>query len=363
MKRLWKHEWKYYLAFMVIMTVILLLGQDINWLTEFGFEDSSNLDFLNFQIGNVLCLFSDGTMGYFIQSTVLKCVIGILVFKAAFFWLEKDSYGREFMQTLPVTRLDRMVFHLIMDSFVILISVTCSGVYVYCRIMNALESIKLAVPGLAAGVFLRMVIVMSYLLFILCLINMLESLFAGGFTRIIGTAGNIFIGFLFLCFVSNLFKKVEWIQYLCLFFALGVEEQMMGNVMDITVYYKGEPMAVPVEDDVYRFFSNADMGWYIGCIAGYVVLAVLLAGTAIFLVRRQEQSKRDFYFAFGRYLTSGLISAVFCTMLLLNATAAWHACLIVLASILLFVMLSYWLDSDRKPLKNCILVNDVRPNN
>lgn len=363
MKRLWKHEWKYYLSFMVIMTVILLLGQDMSWLTEYDdIGGNGNLDFQIFQIGDVLWFFSNGIMGYFIQSTILKSVIGILAFKSIFFWLEKDSYGREFMQTLPVTRLDRMVFHLIMDSLVILISVTCSGVYVYCRSMNALESMKLAVPGLAAGVFLRMVIVMAYLLFILCLINMLESLFAGGFTRIIGTAGNIFIGFLLLCFVSELFKKTEWIQYLCRFFALGEEEiflntgldeQMMDKVMDITVYYKGESMAVPVAYDVYRCFSNADMGQYIGCMGGYVVLAILLVAVAIFLVKRQEQSKRDFYFAFGRYLTSGLISAVFCTMLLLNATAAWHACLIVLASILLFVLLSYWMDMDRKPLKKC----------
>lgn len=360
MKRLWKHEWKYYLSFMVIMMVILLLGQDVNWLTEFGFEDSSNLDFLNFQIGNALCLFFDGTMGYFIQSTVLKCVIGILAFKSAFFWLEKDSYGREFMQTLPVTRLERMVFHLIMDSLVILIPVTCSGVYVYYRSMNVLESIKLAVPGFTTSIFLSVVIVMVYLLFILCLINMLESQFAGGFTRIVGTAGNIFIGFLLLCFVSELFKKIEWIQYLCSFFALGAkgiffstesEEQMMENLMDITVYYKGESVTIPVEYDVYRYLSNTDRGWYIGCLVGYVVLVVLLAGIAIFLVKRQEQSKRDFYFASGRYLTSGLISAVFCTMLLLNANAVWHACLIVLASILLFVMLSYWMDMDRKPLK------------
>lgn len=357
MKRLWKQEWKYYLFFVVIMTVILSFDQDISWLLEYGIEDGSGMDF---QIGIMLYSFSSSISGYFIQSTILKSVIGILAFKAAFFWLEKDSYGREFLQTLPVTRLDRMVFHLVMDSLVILISVTCSWVYLYCRSLEALKSMKLALPGLATGVFLRMAVMIGYLLFMLCLINVLESLFAGGFTRIAGTAGNIFIGYLIVYFASSLFKKSEWVQHLCGFFVpdtaeifsyMGAGEQLMQDVMDITVYYKGEPIAVPVEYGVYRFLSNADMGWYMGHLAGYVVLAVLLAVTVVFLVRRQEQSKRDFYFAAGRYLTSGLISMAFCAMLLANARGAWHVCLIVLASILLFVLLSYWMDTDRKPLK------------
>lgn len=358
MKRLWKHEWKYYLSFMVIMTVILLLSQDISWLTEFGMGYRSWQDF---QIASMLYYFSDGVIGGLLSSIVFISVIGILVFKAVFFWQEKDSYGREFLQTLPVTRLDRMVFHLAMDSLVILISVTCFGVCLYCRIMDFLKVNEIEVTGIATGIFLRMAMIIGYLLFVLCLINVLGCLFAGGSIRIAGTAGNICIGYLLLYFISILHEKSEWIQNLCRFFALdiagnfsntGSEELMIQNVKDIMVYYKGEPMAIPVEYDVYHFLSNEDMGLYIGCLAGYVVLAVLLAAIAIFLVGKQEQSRRDFYFAFGRYLTSGLVSVTFCTMLLLNATAAvWHACLIVLASILLFVMLSYWMDSDKRPLK------------
>lgn len=357
MKRLWKQEWKYYLFFVVIMTVILSFDQDINWLLEFDIGDGNASDFI---IGTILYSLSESVNGYLIQRMVLKGVIGILVFKAAFFWLEKDSYGREFLQTLPVTRLDRMVFHLVMDSLVILISVTCSWMYLYCVSLDVLKSMKLALPGFATGIFLRMAVIIGYLLFILCLINMLESLFVGGVTRIAGTAGNIFIGYLLVYFVSELFKKSEWIQHLCGFFVLdtagifsntGSEEQQLQDVMNITVYYKGEPIIIPEEYSVYRFFSNSDMGWYMGHLAGYVVLAVLLAATAVFLVRRQEQSKRDFYFAAGRYLTSGLISVAFCVILLANARGAWHVCVIVLASVLLFVLLSYWMDTDRKPLK------------
>ena len=58
MKRLWKHEWKYYLSFMVIMTVILLLSQDISWLTEFGMGDRSQK--LTVNCGEEISLSCDG---------------------------------------------------------------------------------------------------------------------------------------------------------------------------------------------------------------------------------------------------------------------------------------------------------------
>jgi len=69
MKRLWKQEWKYYLFFVVIMTVILSFDQDINWLLEFDIGDGSASDFI---IGTILYSLSESVSGYLIQRMGFK---------------------------------------------------------------------------------------------------------------------------------------------------------------------------------------------------------------------------------------------------------------------------------------------------
>lgn len=352
MKKLFRHEWKYYLLFTIVMTVILISNQNFEWIWDMHYEEIYNYEI---EIGFMVETLSRQLNEYLLGSSVLIVLIGILALKAVFFWQEKDSYGREFFQTLPVTRIDRLIFHFVMDGLAIVIPVICSALYSYFNSMKYLNMILLRIPGLATAIFGKMIVSIGYLLFMLCLINVLECLFAGGFTRIVGTAGNIFIGYWSLYFISILNEKSLWIQGVYKFFVPGTlltGYESLWDWEDITVYGRGEPVTLSPVYDAAHFFSNADKGWYIGCLAGYVVLAVVLAATAVFLAGKQEQSKRDFYFVFGRYLTSGLISVAFCGMLLLNATAVWHKCLIVLASILLFIVLSYWMDLDRKPLKN-----------
>ena len=122
MKKLFKHEWKYYVFFTIVVTVILIINESPDFDLVYG-ENIPDI------IGWGLRIFLSGINGNLLGSSVLTVLIGILAFKAAFFWLERDSYGREFFQTLPVTRIDRIIFHLVMDSLVILISVTASTVY------------------------------------------------------------------------------------------------------------------------------------------------------------------------------------------------------------------------------------------
>lgn len=352
MKKLFKHEWKYYVFFTIVVTVILIINESPDFDLVYG-ENIPDI------IGWGLRIFLSGINGNLLGSSVLTVLIGILAFKAAFFWLERDSYGREFFQTLPVTRIDRIIFHLVMDSLVILTSVTASTVYLYCYSVNKWEEMEIEIPGLAASIFGEMFISIGYLLFLLCLINVLECLFADGFTRIVATAGSIFIGYWFFYFVFLLNETNKWIQKLYSFFILeswcfdyaGTENGLVQETMNTTIYYKGNPLVVKYGFTEYLFFKFTDMESYIGRLIGYVLLAVILACIAICLAGRQENSKKNFYFAFGRYMISALISGTFCTMTLLEAETAWYEGLIILASVLLFSILAYWMDSDRKTFR------------
>jgi hypothetical protein len=71
---------------------------------------------------------------------------------------------------------------------------------------------------------------------------------------------------------------------------------------------------------------------------------------SLYLTKRQELSKQGFFFPTGRYVFCLLLSCSFAAAMLTNSTALWHRVLIVLAGVLLYLILNYMMNLERKKL-------------
>lgn len=370
MKKLFKYEWKYYLFFLFAMLIALFVLEaphkiELSWISA---EDER---ILYFNITEVLWRIEGLISGSLLNYVVCDVLMGILLMKAIFFWLEKESYGREFLSTLPITRMDRKKFHLIMDSLLIVISVVVFTLYLYYEISEQLQMKGLNVPWMASTVFGEMLICMAYLLFLLGIVNVLECLFVDGFIRIVGTAGSIFMCLGILEMSFRLKETSTWMQNIYGFFMLEkvggcyyqlkLADQMLywnksgywtHQAIDYVVYYKGKlvtrPGDIDIGEDLGRFVDFSNVNSYIGYLFAYLALALVLMGVAMYLAGKQELSKQGFYFDFGRFLFCGLLCVCFMETMMLNALAKWHYYLIVAATVVIFVILTYLMKPDRK---------------
>jgi hypothetical protein len=381
MKRLLKHEWKYYALFLVGILVLLIIinGQVSSWMssTDFHAAAVTSDESLLSAILEILVQLSWFTNDNLTHNVILCVLISLGVIKTLFFWQEKERSGMEFLGSLPVTKAERRLFHLLMDSLLIVLTVSIYTLYMYCQITNELQNYSLELPWLGSALFGEMITCITYLLFLLGIIYVLETFFVDGFIRVIGTAGSLYMGYLILESAFSLNKNATWMQNIYGFFLM--EKPGNGyyeiNTTEMTsywtaicsngdVYYQGTSVTDLMIGDAYfspsllwsnwsddvRLTNFSHVNSYLGYALTYLGLGLLLMWLSLYLTKRQELSKQGFFFPAGRYVFCLLLSCSFAGAMLTNSTALWHRVLIVLSGVLLYLILNYMMNLERKKL-------------
>ncbi|MGN0393793.1 MAG: hypothetical protein ACI4EF_00350, partial [Coprococcus sp.] len=129
MKRLLKHEWKYYLIFMILLITVLLYFMQCYYIISNGYDSIYEIDILFSYID-----------GFFYSSTFYTIII-FLIFKTCFAVTETSASTRGFLQMLPVSKRKRLGFHIIMDTLTIVISYLIATLPVYFNIKATIISI------------------------------------------------------------------------------------------------------------------------------------------------------------------------------------------------------------------------------
>lgn len=390
MKKLFRQEWKYYLLFLIGIVCCLSVRSGV-------FRDMWPLG-LDEDLPRVagVIVFLGGNMEYDVghfylygltDVVLMPMMISILLVKICFFWIEKDSYARDFLQTLPVKRVDRIRFHLLMDSLLIAVCLTIYGALVYCDAQQRFAASGLELPWFGKSVAGLIITDICYLLFLLGIINFLECLFVNGAIRILGvvscmgmsaySAVRLFItnessslvqkvfGFLFLQSVGNRAYSLELARSRAASVAVNhifVGNSFIGWTHDMfspEIIYQGKALEYTIENlhtiepglDISRFSTLYDFsrissyGWYA---LAYIGIAALLAGTSIWMFGKQELSKEGVYFTFAKYLLSALISGTLFLFINVNPGELWHVCFSAAATVLIFITLVILMTPDSR---------------
>lgn len=376
MKKLFRQEWKYYLFFLVAMVCWLCLNSSMFSENPYLINRAATLadidmfmSYMKWWVGGVYVY--DLTTG-----VLVPMLVSILLLKGGIFWIERDGYGRDFFQTLPVKRVDRMRFHFLMDSFLVVAALAIYGCIFYLSARHDFAGIELELPWFGKSVAGLIVTDISYLLFLLGIMNFLECLFVNGAIRFFGIiscmgmsayimawiftkneSNNLLqklFGFLFLQSAGNRTYSIgpAW---------LGADSPWMPDPFDGWVHEpfipeiicQGKPMEYsPMNYDgwsgvstLYDFSKISSYGWYV---LAYVVLAVILATLSIRLFGKQELSQEGLYFSFAKYLFSALICGTFYLFLNENSNEIWHVVLSVTATVIIFILLVILMTPDSR---------------
>lgn len=375
MKKLLKQEWKYYLFFGSAVLLFLIMSTrwahfgtaaDINYESEFAdlcFYLEGYIAFLNYHI---------------LERMVMIISVAVLILKAGIFWVEKDSYGREFFQFLPIRRKDRVCFHFLMDSLLIFLSASAYIVFLYIRMISMLRTQNIEIPWLWKAVCGEGITGICYLLFLLGVIAFLEAIFVDGIIKVLGSVS--MMGML-ACMMEGLFGNNQTsvlLQKLYGFFFIkaagGNSYVLYGEDFKLNAYggmwihdlshseifYKGEvldygaAMLACTGENADRIY-HSEVSWlydflhcssYLGYVLGYLGLAGIFFGVSLYLTKKQELSRQGFYFSFGKYLFSAVVCGTFFIILISQTGIFWHKCIISVSSILLFSVLVYIINKN-----------------
>ena len=364
MKRLFKQVCKYYFCLtLFIILVDLYICQ--SEMTSLGCHElMEEPEWQVVHIYECVELVSDSIVDVFLSYIVETIVIFLLVQKGIRYWIEKDRYGSEFLETLPVKKVERKVFYILMDGLQILISLTAVCIYIFQYSKGMLEMVEIEVPWLAKSIFGMGITMFSYLFFLLGCVYLIENIFINGFMKLFGIlsgfwmASSILYNLAYLNGKSNKLSNI--LDFLTVNVVWNLGKEWEQNIMTQDIFYKGDLLdysllnRVEWIDDYFAyskiglFYDLSKIECYLKLGLIYLLLGIALAVLSVLLAKKQELSKDAFYFSFGRYLYSALIAVTVFFMLYVNAFSNWHKCFILLAAITVFVVLLYLLNPKKK---------------
>lgn len=378
MKKLWRQEWKYYLLFLAAALVWLCAGNHvwdlfvdplsigilINTPEPFNIIGFVGGD-LDFRVGDVCVA---GLLG---MSVCLPVLVVLLVGKGFIFGLEKNSYGRDFLQTLPVKRKERICFHLLMDSLLVLLSLTIYGLIFYFKMKGFLAQAEISLPWLGRSVFGMIATDISYLWFLLGVINLLEVLFVNGRTRLAGVIACMGMSAYVVSWLFDhntarpfyqklfgfIFQKLPGGRFYSPELAKNLNYYLPGNwvhkMLTPEIIYQGKPLEYMAEyvyegrtalvdtanlSILFDFSRWSSFGWYA---LAYLVLGAVFAVLAVRLYQKQDLSREGIYFSFVKYMLSLMVSITIFLVLYVNPEMPVHTVLSAATAVIVFLLMVF----------------------
>lgn len=388
MKKLLRHEWKFYAGITLLLTVIL-----IGW--HFGADDYFNEYMV--EIDSMLFIIPSMVRGMCDIETanIVITVIAYYLLKLYQYWTERNSYGRDFLVALPVRKKEAACFYLLADALFILVPNIVFILVKYVRIKTTLTNGHVTVPWLFDAVPSMILTTAAYLLMLLAVSRFIEFLIVNGVWKIFGSvavgamcmisllgleAGEAFI---FIDQRENMMMRwteEDYVEYDRKYNEIydrgydveGVELKDLYNGeygIGLEVYYEEQPIeeAICRLEAYYRENERKSTPAYLVAInwmdydiqmreagnygkipdmplvLGNLALAAALIVLTIWLSGRQAASETLLYFGFAKYIfavLSGL--TVFCGGMFLEMEI-WQKGLLVLAALGAFLLCVNWL--------------------
>lgn len=315
MAKLFKHEWKYYLAFFILLTIILLYATYTNDLSYFNMYD---IDFILYNIDDIFVY------------TVYYTIIIFTVFKTCFAILESNSSYRYFLQTLPVSSRMRLVFHIIMDIGTILLSYLIMTLIVYFKTASLITNFRYTSvinSEIYYSIITNSIVSILYLICIMAIYYVISSVVVIGWAK---------IAFSFAFYVALMSILSLLPDFVC---------NLAGRVFS-PIRYDYDYLT---KND-YTIHTN-DSFASVSII--YIYVAAILIAAAIWLCSKQDESKELFYISWMKYVFSAILALCFFAFYFYTSDGFTNATtsgiiIMLLVQITIFLLFSYLLTPDRQ---------------
>lgn len=298
----------------------------------------------------------------FLDSFKKVLLFGFVLLHAFILWGEKSAEQREFLATLPVKKHDRKAAAIVMDIMLIFSTIMIAAVSCYFCVSNIYAKYDLHMPWLAGSICGLAVTTACYMMALLGIMHVIESLVVRGDMKIIVTLACLAMVYwsvegLFSLSIydkKNILHEIYGYVNLCMvggsYYGYNGSWDWLHKPVDICVEYKGETgITGGINDlELFRLVDFSNVGSYIWHALSYLLIGIALLTLAIYLVKRQELSKNGFYFHSGVTLVGLLLGITLFSCTIEFSPALWHCILLAIASVIVFVGFVYFVDRKTK---------------
>ena len=255
---------------------------------------------------------SNTDLGFIQFKIICTVMVVLLLSKLSRYWMERKAGTREFLSTIPVKRGVKFSFSVVRDLLITLIPVLFISVCMDAQTQYIATIYKDLDAEWVSQTIMRVNITdIGYVFMLVGLLHFIEEMFKDGIMKLFG-----FLSFVMMTAYSLISMR--------------------------TIYYK-----VPVFRSVYGMFTpdlfDVESNSYSGCAILYFAIGLVFFVFAYCCSKKKDDSRDGLYFAFQKYLIAAVLSiAVFC-MAQPYILAQWHRVFVAIASILLFVILIYFM--------------------
>ena len=202
MKKLFKKEWKFYGAAIVLITLVLI-GYDIAP-EEVWYSDEVAPYELSWWIPSMI-------RGVYCGDTTIIVIIAIayVLIKCHHYWNERNSYGRDFKLTLPVKKRAMEGFYLLADMTLVMLPCVLYRVWQYTVAVSDMEKLHVEIPWLWSAMLPLLLADLAYLFMLLAVFRFLEGLIVNGVWKVAGAAAVIALFLLGMLLVESVFPNEE----------------------------------------------------------------------------------------------------------------------------------------------------------
>ena len=263
---------------------------------------------------------SNTDLGFIQFKIICTVMVVLLLSKLSRYWMERKAGTREFLSTIPVKRGVKFSFSVVRDLLITLIPVLFISVCMDAQTQYIATIYKDLDAEWVSQTIMRVNITdIGYVFMLVGLLHFIEEMFKDGIMKLFG-----FLSFVMMTAYSLISMR--------------------------TIYYK-----VPVFRSVYGMFTpdlfDVESNSYSGCAILYFAIGLVFFVFAYCCSKKKDDSRDGLYFAFQKYLIAAVLSiAVFC-MAQPYILAQWHRVFVAIASILLFVILIYFMTPREKEEK------------
>lgn len=318
MKRLLRHEWKYYFVYFILLTTVLFLYIYSNYLQNTALYDDTDIFSLLFDID------------YCFKDNIIYVCVLLLILKLFLAIVETNASSRCFLQSLPVSSRERFGFHIIMDIGTTLLSYLIIMLIMYFRTNSLMTHLRFTSDirqEIQYSIFANCMISMLYLLCIMALYYIISSVIVIGWTKIVFS----FAAYATLVTILSSVSDFCW--------SLATRS-----------WTPVEPNHVPRS---YNYiFTHPDNNFAPLCIS-YLCIAIVLIAASIWLCGRHDEAAEILYFPWIKYIFAA-IPAFYLFIFYQDVsnnfsnTTVLGTMILCLAIIIVFLFFSFLLTPDRQ---------------
>lgn len=185
MKKLLKYEWKFY-GGAVLLVIFVLTGYNFR-VNEWNFYEYNFYQF-SYDVTYILRSACHVNTENIIITAIAYCIL-----KLYKYWIERNSYGREFLATLPIKKRTVELFYLLADCVFVLLPNIVYWIISFVYANNMIAAYHIEVPWLFTAMLSVLIITAAYLLMLLAAFHFVESLIVNGIWKIFGAVAAIFM--------------------------------------------------------------------------------------------------------------------------------------------------------------------------